>query len=171
MEDRKYYISIDGTLVEVSKEVYQAHTRSIANERARARRDHKCGQPDYRKCRGDCGHCPWVLEGTNMLSLTKAFQTDNPDVDTDETPEESCFNSSAPLIEDMIADRELLSDLFKKMDRLVPDGGRIVQMLMDEYSEREIAQQLGVSRQSTINYRTRKLKEYLRQHWNDFFPK
>ena len=106
-----------------------------------------------------------------MLSLTKAFQTEDPDVDTDETPEDSSFDASAPLIEEVIADRELLSDLFRKMDQLVPDGGRIIQMLMDECSEREIAKQLGVSRQSTINYRTRKLKEYLRQHWDEFFSK
>ena len=56
--NKKYYIPVNGILVEVNEEVYRVHSRAIANERARARRDHKCTQPDYRKCNGDCGHCP-----------------------------------------------------------------------------------------------------------------
>ncbi len=164
---KKYYIPVNGILIEVDESVYKVHARAIANERARARRDHKCGQPDFRKCHGDCGQCPWQTEGTNMLSYQKAFGAEDADKHSDLLP--NIPNKNVPLIEDIVADRQLLADLFRKMDELVPDGGRIIQMLVDEYSEREIAHALGISSQSTINYRMRKLKKYLREHWNDFF--
>lgn len=163
---KKHYIPVDGILIEVDEAVYKLHARAIANERARARRNHKCGQPDFRKCHGDCGYCPWQMEGTNMLSYKKAFGVEAADIPSDLPPN---IPQNAPLLEDIVADRQLLADLFRKMDELVPDGGRIIQMLMDEYSEREIAHALGISSQSTLNYRTRKLKKYLRENWNDYF--
>lgn len=102
-----------------------------------------------------------------MLSYQKAFGAEESGTSSGLLPD--IPNKNAPLIEDIVADRQLLADLFRKMDELVPDGGRIIQMLMDEYSERQIAHALGISSQSTINYRMRKLKKYLREHWSDFF--
>lgn len=167
MEQKKYYIPVNGELIEVSEEIYREYNRAIANERAHARREHKCGQPDYRKCRGDCGLCPWVQEGTNMLSFSKAFGKEA--MDGDDNPLYYIPDLSSQLIDDIVAEREEMRALTQKLDALVPDGGSIVKMLMDGHSEREIAHALGVSRQSTINYRTRKIKAYLQAHWNDLF--
>lgn len=169
MENKKYYIPVNGNLVEVSEEIYRYHTRTIANERARARRDQKCGQPDYRKCTGDCGHCRWVTDGKNMISYEKVF-LQNEDVEGDFcSPYIASKNER--LIDEIVSDRLLLSDLFKKLDTLVPDGGQICKMLMDECTEREIASRLNVSSQSTVNYRARKVRKYLQEHWDEIFKK
>ena len=104
-----------------------------------------------------------------MLSYQEAFDTSQSEESPDFPLE--IEDKKASLVEDIIADRLLMNELFKKMDQLVPDGGRIVQMLMEECSERQLARALGVSSQSTINYRTRKVKKYLWEHWDDFFGK
>ena len=49
----KRYIKIGHELVAVNEEVYKEYTRWKENLRYRARRDGKCGQPDYSRCSGD----------------------------------------------------------------------------------------------------------------------
>jgi len=166
-ENKKYYIPIDHKLIPVSEDVWKVHSRQIANERAKARRDNKCGQPNYHKCSGDCGHCPWVLEGHNMLSYDKAFG--RAEGEDEINPVDNIVDSNSPLIEDIVADRDLLCRLMQKLDDLVPNGGRIIQMLMDEYSDREMVMALNLKSQSTLNYRKNKVKAYMRDHWSDYF--
>ena len=41
----------------------------MANERYRARRDHRCGNNNFSKCNGDCGHCmATALDEMNKLT-------------------------------------------------------------------------------------------------------
>lgn len=166
-EKKAYFIPVDHKLIPVSEEVWKIHSRQIANERSRARRDHKCGQPNYQKCQGDCGLCPWVLEGDRLLSIDHAFGTKESEDEIDAF--ENIPDTTAPLIDDIVADRDRLDALMRRLDQLVPDGGRIISMVMDEYSDRAMARALNLKSQSTLNYRKNKVKAYVRDHWKEFF--
>lgn len=153
----KRYIKIGHELVAVNEEVYKEYTRWKENLRYRARRDGKCGQPDYSRCSGDCLTCRWYQEGYRMLSLHKVLgeQFEN------ETPN---LGSTAPSMEDIIADRLLLEQLYRQLDELIPDGSRVFRLRAKNYSEREIARKLGIKSQSTLNYRIRKMDAFIRAH-------
>lgn len=153
----KRYIKIGHELVAVNEEVYKEYTRWKENLRYRARRDEKCGQPDYSRCSGDCLTCRWYQEGYRMLSLHKVlgeqFENETPDL-----------GSTAPSMEDIIADRLLLEQLYRQLDELIPDGLRVFRLRAENYSEREIARKLGIKSQSTLNYRIRKMDAFIRAH-------
>ena len=52
---------------------------------------------------------------------------------------------------------------------LVPDGGSIAVIMRDGYSDRQMVRILKLSSQSTLNYRKRKVKAYLHDHWSEYF--
>ena len=74
---KQRYIPIGKELIPVSEETYLYHSRWIANERYRARRDHRCGTDNYTKCNGDCGHCIHQIPGDvlSMNSIIHVFLT------------------------------------------------------------------------------------------------
>jgi len=152
---KQRYIKVNRELIPVNEEVYQVASRMKENERHRARRDGKCGQSDYRYCSGDCGTCGWYQEGHQMLSMSKVFV---------ENPEYEMPEKGTPLIDDIIANKLLLEDLYHKLDELIPDGAQVFQMRAYNYSEREIAKALGIKAQSTLNYRIKKMDAFIREH-------
>ena len=152
---KQRYIKVNRELIPVNEEVYQVASRMKENERHRARRDGKCGQSDYRYCSGDCGTCGWYQEGHQMLSMSKVFV---------ENPEYEMPEKGTPLIDDIIANKLLLEDLYHKLDELIPDGSQVFQMRAYNYSEREIAKALGIKAQSTLNYRIKKMDVFIREH-------
>lgn len=154
------YIPVGKELVPVSEEAYLYHTRWIANERYRARRDHRCGCTDYRKCAGDCGLCKYQIPGDVLYTDAKV------DTDCDHAQGGDIgfeVADSSTLVEDVVTDRLLLAELLQMLDDLVPNGSEIFTMLAHGYTERQIADKLGI-RQSTLNYRKNKLFGYIRDH-------
>ena len=165
-----YIVYVGKTAVTVTKDVFDLIRRDKENQRYRARRDGKCGTANYRLCHGDCGHCSWVREGFNMLSYDKAFgASDCNGYDDEMSTIDNIPDTNAALIEDIVADRDRLDRLMSRLDTIVPDGGQIVWMLMEEYTDRQMTKELKLSSQSTLNYRKRKVQQYLREHWHDFF--
>ena len=154
---KQHYLTINHKLVPVTEAVYQTATRWKENERYRAQRDGKCGQSNYHLCTGDCATCSWQQEGYRMLSLSKVLG-DNYEY---ETPD---LNSTQSALDAVIADRILLTDLYRKLDEVIPGGSRVFQMRAQNYSEREIAKALGSKSQSTLNYRIKKLDAFIRTH-------
>lgn len=154
---KKRYIKVNNELIPVTEEVYKAANQMKEKERYHARRDGKCGQPDYRYCTGDCATCRWQQEGYRMLPISKVFG-DNLEYETSElTQAELSFD-------EIIADRLLLENLYRQLDEVIPDGSRVFQMRAHDYSEREIAKALGIKAQSTLNYRIKKMDAYIREH-------
>ena len=100
---------------------YQAYTRTKESERYRARRDGRCGQSNYHLCSGDCASCPWQQEGYRVISLHKAL---GPELEH-ETPE---LNTTASSLDDVVADRLLLEQLYRQLDELIPDGSRVFRL-------------------------------------------
>ena len=61
------------------------------------------------------------------------------------------FIDTNPLVEDIVSDHLLLEQLYQQLDQLIPNGARVFQMRANHFSEREIAQALGIKAQSTLN--------------------
>ena len=154
---KQRYIKVNRELIPVTEEVYQIASRWKERTRDHARRSGTCGQNDYHRCNGDCATCPWQQQGYRTVSLNSLLG--------DERENETTFISeSQPLIEDIVADQMILDQLYQKLDQLIPDGSRVFQMRANNYSEREIARALGIKAQSTLNYRIRKMDDYIRAH-------
>ena len=103
-----------------------------------------------------------------MVSINHAFGSKEPD-EEDMDAFENIPDTVAPLVEDIVADRDQLNHLMHQLDQLVPDGGRIICMVMDEYSDRDMVKALNLKSQSTLNYRKNKVKAYVRDHWEELF--
>ena len=165
MADKKQrYIPVGKKLIPVSEEMYLDHTRWIANERYRARRDHRCGNNDYTKCNGDCGHCIYQIPG-DVLYMDSLVNTNN------DHSEDSSFGFDIPdtsaSVEDLVVNEIMLTSLLKDLDSIMPDGAQIFSLIAHGFTERQVAAKLGIS-QSTLSYRKSKLFNYIRQHREDF---
>lgn len=165
MADKKQrYIPVGKKLIPVSEETYLYHTRWVANERYRARRDHRCGNNNFSKCNGDCGHCIYQIPG-DVLYIDSIINTECDHAEDGkfgfDIPDES-----APF-EDRIVDELMLASLLKDLDGIMPDGGQIFSLIAHGFTERQVAAKLGIS-QSTLSYRKNKLFDYIRQHREDF---
>ena len=55
-----------------------------------------------------------------------------------------------------------------KLNELDPDCRRVCELLLQDKSEREIANIMGISQQSTINYKKKKAFEILRELLRDY---
>lgn len=165
MADKKQrYIPVGKKLIPVSEEMYLDHTRWIANERYRARRDHRCGNNDYTKCNGDCGHCIYQIPG-DVLYMDSLVNTNN------DHSGDSSFGFDIPdtsaSVEDLVVNEIMLTSLLKDLDSIMPDGAQIFSLIAHGFTERQVATKLGIS-QSTLSYRKNKLFNYIRQHREDF---
>lgn len=167
----KYVVIIDRKdEVIVSQEVYVYMTNEKEKARYRARRDGKCGTAAYWKCDGECDLCPYAQQGFNMIPLDFAFKaSSDPDSDDEFDPVDNIPDSSTPLPDSIVADRDLLVRLMKRLDELVPDGGQIYRMLTEEYTDREMTKELHLKQQSTLNYRKKKVQAYLKEHRDEYF--
>ena len=151
------YICIGKVSVAVSHETAEFDRHYRNKQRYNARRDGKCGQPDYRRCSGDCLTCRWYQEGFRMLSLHKVLG----DQCEKETPD---LSNTALSMEDVVADKLLLEELYRQLDEVIPDGAKVFQMRAQNYTQREIAQALGGISQSTLNPRIRNMDDLIRAH-------
>ena len=154
---KQRYIKVNRELIPVTEEIYQMVSHLNDKERNRARRDGECGQSDYRYCKGDCSTCGWRTHGHHNISLNELME----DHDDGKTAE---FIDNKPLVEDIVSDHLLLEQLYQQLDQLIPNGARVFQMRANHFTEREIAQTLGIKAQSTLNYRIRKMDDYIRAH-------
>lgn len=151
------YVKINHELIPVTEEVYLAYNRPKEKERFIARRDGKCRQENYRVCSGDCATCPWQQEGHRMMSLHKVLGSEC----EKETP---AMDPTTPSFDDLVADRLILEHLYQWLDTVVPDGARVFKLRAENYTEREICQELGISTQSTLNYRIKKMDAFIKEH-------
>ena len=158
---KQRYIKVNRELIPVTEEIYQMVSHLNDKERNRARRDGECGQSDYCYCKGDCSTCGWRIRGHRNISLNELME-DHAD---DKTVE---FIDNNPLVEDIVSDHLLLEQLYQQLDQLIPNGARVFQMRAYHFTEREIAQELGIKAQSTLNYRIRKMDDYIRAHREEF---
>lgn len=147
------YIEIDGEQIPVTEEVYLAYKRPAWAEHKRKEREKRCRDGSGNRCTGDCSRCDKKRTGS-ALSLDKF---------TDEG-----FNVPASFeLDELVADKLLLEQLYIALDELDPDNRKIMELFGLGKSEREIAAEIGLS-QKAVNKRKAKLFAKLREQLKNF---
>ncbi len=139
----------------MSEEVYKEYYRPIWRVFRKAH-DHgecSCLGKDWWKCEGDCLTCEFHL-GSSVRSLDSLI--------TDETTLLDVIYDESPNIHTVLEERDLLIALFQKLETLDPEGKRICELVMQGKSERVIAEELNIPR-NTYVYRKNKLFSILRE--------
>ena len=150
------YLRSTGEKIPVTKEQHDAFYKEASRIRDKEQNHGRCVCP-YRyiwKCDGDCIDCEYHRAG-DTLSL---------DVPTEDGSNDlyNTVSDTAPTMEDVIADRILLEQLFSKLRELDPDADRIIELLGDGLSDRKIAEALG-RKQRTFADQMKKYRTELRK--------
>ena len=110
----------------------------------------------------DCLTCEYRTYG-DLLSLNDTES----DEDGNETDFESLLKDDFSDTEDLVINREIVKEMAEILKSLAPEARTICELLMEGKSERDIAESMG-KRQSTVNYKKKKIFEFLRVALRDF---
>lgn len=118
--DKKYFIPVDGTPIEVSEDVYRAYYQPIWNTRYHAQQNGecRCTKAQLWKCDGICPGCPFYAAGKKVSIDTPIGGED------DELTLGDTLADDAPSAESILMDKKLLDALYDELNRLDPDGRR-----------------------------------------------
>ena len=161
--DKKYFIPVDGTPIEVSEEVYRAYYQPIWNTRYHAQKNGecRCTKAQLWKCDGVCPGCPFYAAG-------KKISIDTPiGGEEDELTLGDTLADDTPSAESILVDKELLDALYDELNRLDPEGKRICELLM-YHSEREAADIMGMAR-STFKRHWAKIQAELQDKLKEYY--
>lgn len=149
---KSYYLPIDGQEIPVTEEIYRAYWQPVWAERKRQEREKRClisnGKGKTKRCMADCSKCSRRRSGS-VLSLDK-FVEDGYEI------------SDSLDMDELVAERLLLEELAAALNELDPINKRIAELCGEGLSERQIADEVGLS-QKTINNRKAGIFNELRQ--------
>ena len=151
------YLRSTGEKIPVTKEQHDAFYKEASRIRDKEQNHGRCVCP-YRyiwKCDGDCIDCEYHRAG-DTLSL---------DVPTEDGSNDlyNTVSDTAPTMEDVIADRILLEQLFAKLRELDPDADLIIELLGNGLSDRKIAEALGRKQRTFADQMKKKYRTELRK--------
>ena len=153
--NREYKVYIHSTKewVTVTEDVYRAYYRDIWATRNRAQSHGQCMCPKSKTwlCNGDCLACEFRAAGDN-LSLDYTIEDD----EGNEKSWSEDLRDDGPDVQTFTEERDLMNALRQTLKELDPDSRRICELIMTGKSERDIASELGISR-NTYTYRRSKL--------------
>ena len=157
-EERSFYLYIDGKQVWVTKEFYYAYTQLINTEEKRRDDEGRClieaQRGELKRCRLNCSECPLKRTGY-ALSL-------------DHRQEEYGYQAEDEY--DLVAEfeyQEKKASLEMELSLLSELDQRILNLYRQDYTEREIAVEVGLS-QKAINLRVNKLILLLKEKLSGF---
>lgn len=150
----QHFIEIEGQKIPVTEEVYQAYMRPVWAEQKRSEREKRCRDENGNRCTKDCSTCSKTRLGT-PYSLD-SFREDFGFEPVDKTD-----------VEELVADKLLLDELFDILNELDPGSRRIIELYSIGLSEREIATEVGIS-QKAVNKRKNKLFTLLQEKLKNF---
>jgi len=151
--------------VPVSKTDYDNYYRDINAYRRKQQEHGRCVCPASKRylCDMDCCNCRFRKGGDELsLDYTIIDEDGNEKRWLDDVPDDD------PSAQSILEERELLDVLMSKLNELEPDGRRICELLLQDKTEREIAAIMGISQQSTINYKKKKAFKMLRELLRDY---
>ena len=152
------YLRSTGENISVTKEQRDAFYKEADRIRHKEQLHHRCmcSKKHLWECDGDCIGCKYHAAG-DTLSLD--IPTEDGEVNMYD-----CIPNSSPSMENVIADRLLLDQLFNMLRELDPDADTIIQCWLDDYkiSDRAIAEKLG-RKQRTFADQMKKIRTELRK--------
>ena len=159
-EERCYYLDLEHQgRVWVTKEVFLEYMKIEWTEWKRNERLKRCkisnGKGSLKRCENDCSKCNHY-KNNSLLSLDELYEKYKIDVSNSEE------SIKQKVIKDEIIDKlhNIISS-FELMDQ------RIMNMLLDGYSEYEISKIINVPR-TTISYRKKICFNYIKNQLKDY---
>lgn len=148
------YLTINRERISVPESVIKAIRKENNHVRYLARREHRCAQPNYSLCRGDCQLCRWKCMGI-IENFEEAEARYNLVDDTD--------------IEADFLLKDTINEIMHFANQVTESGATLLTMhYVQHRSKREIARLMHVSH-SCINRRLLKLLTQLRANKELFF--
>ena len=154
------------TLVPISDELYYQLYPEIWRIRKREQRQGRCKCPksDMWKCDADCDLCEYHSVG-NIVSLDSGILEENEEA-------VSLLNlifepETSP--ECVIEDKDILEQLLKRLAEIMPEAIEIGIMRMQDITDEDIADSIGVKRQ-TLCSRIKKIRKSLKEEFGIDFP-
>lgn len=159
--ETSFYVNIDGKSVPLTNDQRKAWNKMATAARKYAQRFGTCGQPDYRKCCGDCALCAFQRAGAFIYADDRERYVDG----FAEGPLAPA--DTAPTPEDSVADKDAWEWLYREADCLVKCGRDILFLHMEEgLSERKIGDRLDIP-WPTVHSRLNKLLAFIREHQDE----
>ena len=138
-ENTSWYLTVNGSRVEVTEEVYRAYRFENNRVHKLAWHERRCAQPNFAHCNGDCLSCSWHTSGT-LRSIDATVSDYQAELASNEC------------VEDTVLSDLTMRCIYEQAARLVRDGALIFQMHFEEgMSIREIAKHLRVSHMSWLS--------------------
>ena len=165
-DNHQYYIYLRSTkeCVPCTKEEFDNYYRDIHAFRIKQQRRGNCVCPQKKElsCDMDCTTCPFHRVTHYSLNATVT------DDAGDERTWMDVLEDPSPLFSDILADAERMSQLFLKLNELMPQAIEIGRLREQGLTEDAIAEKIGVGRK-TYAYRLKKVKRILAEEFAEFF--
>lgn len=129
INQRQYYLTIEGQEIPVTEEIYRAYKRPVWAEHKRRERAKRCIGEKGHRCTGDCSKCDQQKNGA-PLSLDALEDASGNQPPTSEDVAEIVMYSF------------LLEKLNEELERLAPTDELILRLFGNGMSEREISKVL-----------------------------
>ena len=160
-EERCYYIDLEFQgRIWVTKEMFHEYMRDEWAEWKRKERSSRCQVPNgkggVKRCDKDCKECPYFRNGKS-ISIDDLY----------EKYEMELADKSASIIETMV-EEERNKALWDAIAKLDPTDQKIMKLFSEGFSERDIADALGMPR-TTISYRKKISFDILREKLKDYY--
>lgn len=161
------FIEIEGQQIPVTEEVYRAYKQPLWTEHKRKEREKRCaisnGKGKTKRCTKSCRECDQARAEKRQPLIERTGSV----VSLDYLAEEG-FEAVDPIkLLDIVTDTLLLKELHSALEELDPDNRRIMELFSIGKSEREIADDIGLS-QKAVNKRKNKLFAQLSERLNDY---
>lgn len=165
-DNHKYYIYLRSTKERIpcTKEEFENYCRDIHAFRMKQQRRGNCVCPKKKElsCDMDCATCPFrrITHYSLDVSVT--------DDAGDERTWGDLLEDPSPLISDIVADTERMTQLFLKLNELMPQAIEIGRLRLQGLSDDAIAERIGVARTTSAS-RIKTVKSILAEEFAEFF--
>lgn len=161
---RRIYIRSQRRWQEVPEEIYQEHTRFHDTYRHRMQGHGLCRCPRNKwwVCDADCVTCEY-RNADVIISLDSPIGEDDDGLILIDT-----ITDDSVAVSELVADRIVLEQLFKRLADLMPEAADIRKLRMQGLSDEAIAKSIGIPR-TTFLSRIKAAKKQLEKEYPDFF--
>lgn len=148
MENKQFYIKVNGQKVPVSEEVYRAYVRPITSSQRTARRNSKCLVKGKRsglvRCKNDCSKCPYYSAGNKLLGGVLSL-----DVLKDDGKEEAATSDIEHDLIEFEENNQRIAALHRAIEKLNERQQYIVrEIFFKGKTQEEVRQKIGISKSS-----------------------
>jgi len=164
--DNQHYIYLRSTRERIpcTEEEFRAyyHDIDLFRQRQQYRKQCVCPQKKWLECDMDCQTCPF--RRNDVFSLDKPLET----AEGEEMSLLESIPDESPLISEIIANKEHLNLLFRRLNEIMPEAIEIGRLRQIGLNDSDIAARIGKPR-TTLLSRLQKARKILEAEFPEFF--